>query len=47
MREFIANRNIEREDKEDFAVWLTMTAIVPVDPCLASVTDFTAASKSL
>ena len=47
MREFIANRNVELEDKTDFSFWLTAASLVPADPCLAVVTDFTDASNSL
>ena len=47
MKEFIANRNVELEDKTDFAAWLDAAAAVPADPCVASVNDFTDASNSL
>ena len=47
MREFIANRNIELEDKTDFSFWLAISSLIPVDPCVASVNDFTDASNSL
>ena len=47
MREFIANRNIELEDKTDFSFWLAISSLIPADPCVASVNDFTDASNSL
>ena len=47
MREFIANRNVELEDKSDFSRWLDDASEVPVDPCQASVDDFNNASNSL
>ena len=34
MKDFIANRNIELEDKTDFASWLAIQTLIPADPCV-------------
>jgi hypothetical protein len=48
MRDFIANRNTELEDKTDFAAYLAIASLAPPkSDCELSLEAFTAASNSL
>ena len=47
MKDFIANRNIELEDKADFSSWLAIQTLIPLDPCVDVRDAFTSAANSL
>jgi hypothetical protein len=47
MKDFIANRNIELEDKADFSSWLEIQTLIPLDPCIEVRDAFTNAANSL
>ena len=47
MKDFIANRNIELEDKADFSSWLALQTLIPPDPCVDVRGAFTNTANSL